>query len=454
VSYPFPIDSSTGLHPEVRGRANHLFARGSDLYAVGSSAASTWHANTTLRVYKSTDNGETWTAQDNADAPVAGYPPSGFDHGYPSCITARRKTADVLVVAYVDASSNLAFCEFDMGTDSWGTPVTGGPRAYGEEYCDTSSLWNGVLAIPCWRASDSSYWFLYAGRTSLVSGNNLIYTDAVKWTSGGGWGTPLEVAGSLSGYEYSPRDLIYDATSGRVHAFMLYVEPGSPDVRKAYHRSIKTDDSFGALSVCVPSQTGEKLVSSDWYTSVICQGLIFGGKIILPVLMETTNNYGSERRSTPAIYVAAEAEDPTWTRYEATTDIAHQYTPGSSLITGGFQVVDAGSSRLFALWSNLSTYVNGTDTGQMQLEQAVFDLSGLAWESPSAAFDGSGYAFPNWGESICAALGGDGNVYAAATNQYISPNEDALAVWQFPAGTTSLMDFSATNEQWNMEWLA
>ena len=106
---------ANAVWPNFRGSRLGPFEVGSALYAV--TRGSPTGATSRVTVWKSTDGGETWAAQDAADQPLP----------FSTCISVARQ-GDVLYVAYADSGTHaLLIKPFDATTDQWGTEVTGGP---------------------------------------------------------------------------------------------------------------------------------------------------------------------------------------------------------------------------------------------------------------------------------------------------------------------------------------
>src|SRR5271166_3448672 len=70
----------------------------------------------TLAMYKSEDFGVTWIEQDSADEPVT------LDNNL--YWATQDKVHRILYVVHWDNSSNLILEQYNLATDSWGSPVT------------------------------------------------------------------------------------------------------------------------------------------------------------------------------------------------------------------------------------------------------------------------------------------------------------------------------------------
>jgi len=78
-----------------------------------------------LSVFKSLDGGQTWAEQDAANAPEFTSGGSALIWGAATDFQIGETT---IHCAYIDASFDLNLIDFDMTTDTWGSPITGGPH--------------------------------------------------------------------------------------------------------------------------------------------------------------------------------------------------------------------------------------------------------------------------------------------------------------------------------------
>lgn len=131
----------------------------------------------TIAVYKSTDNGATWSVLDNSNAPTCFYHSAGYD-----------ATNNIIWFGYIPTAGNvnLAIVSFDLATETYGTADTGGPATSSNglsdgRYLTTQVLSTGIAVI--------SYPFV----TSTHNGARLVEYNA-------GWGSPVTLAAGAAAF--------------------------------------------------------------------------------------------------------------------------------------------------------------------------------------------------------------------------------------------------------------
>jgi hypothetical protein len=125
-------------------------------------------ADDKIRVYKSTDLGVTWVEKDSANAPqfYQSNTSSPIDTFYNSANCGSRLRITYVPQGGSPGATAIAIIEFDMSTDTWGAPLTGGPIPGDDMRFKTVLLVNGstyrtifqdLTGASRWRVSVATY---------------------------------------------------------------------------------------------------------------------------------------------------------------------------------------------------------------------------------------------------------------------------------------------------------
>ncbi len=180
-----------------------------------------------VAVYKSTDSGATWTPLDTANAP--------------SCLaSAADSDSTHIYFAYSNSVSQpfpweTRLVVFDLATETWGAPITGGPNSAGY-----FSFLGRYFSIK--RLSNGDLWIFYPVGTISVGADSVM---AVKYD--GSWGSPITVA---TGIIHSPghtRENYLFATAvdhlDRIYIIIKRTDTSAPTLNAVYNTLLA-----GALS--------------------------------------------------------------------------------------------------------------------------------------------------------------------------------------------------------------
>jgi len=291
------------------------------LYVVDTDAAS----SSTLRVFKSTDGGNTWTEQDSVNEPsvlVAGGAVGSVTDG------------TTIFIASLNPSGFWQVCKFNTTTDHWGTTVT------------TTNQRDIAVFAP-------------AGCTAFyrATDGNIVITDTIEPTPGvtvspayflfdtvaNTWTafTPCGTTGSQATGPYFQLQSIAEGASGSCH-FFFFVIGATPSTYELVHQS------FSALNVLGPIDT----IST---VSTFGGGVFASGDgTTLAVVWQDGSNF-----SEVTVWQGADGSTPVWTsqniltsgtglnawnitRQNSQTLLVAAYGNGASLITFSYWL-DTGS---------------------------------------------------------------------------------------------------------------
>lgn len=196
-----------------------------------------------IAVFKSTDQGLTWTELDTANRPAivatsVGTSPYG-------CVQKEQ-------VVYVVSGGTLTIDQFNLATGLWGARLTsGGPTV--EDPVATAGMGQNARCFPAVR-SDGSFVILYQGEAFDSSTRNR--AQAVNWSQAGGWGAPQNTSGLAPAdfnEEYSVGLTLGDQDN--VHLFFTNDTDGASFNQRLYHRTFRPDNTMGSIQDIDPGKT-------------------------------------------------------------------------------------------------------------------------------------------------------------------------------------------------------
>ncbi len=426
MAYPYPISPLT-TDADTGGfyRPQNIFVRGADLYFLGahySALALPEEAN--MHMFKSSDAGATWAEVNAAGAPLFLRSQNFSSYqGMPSSLRGKLKTGSTTLILIPYCRKNgaiygeLCFVEFNMATDTWGVPVTGGPIVLGVDASDNSV--REVVAV--YRPGTNDYLFAYLARRGVAFGPPQsyapIYSDAVVYA--GGWGVPWQLAGAPVDQNYFIRDMVHEPVSGRTHCFIAYwhidASPPTTGGIELYHRTIRPDNTMTALALAA-SGLGFYIFASTVGSAI----LTAGGHIAIPFLRNNPIPPQSNQPWPQSMALAVEAESPVWTAYDVSAVTTSQVTTGLVGV-GGWQIAYDGTN-IVGYWSNPGGLTKAIQT-------ATFNIGTLSWGAVSDA-----YLHPTirFGDFLTIV---PGSTNVVATDREALPgNNYTLSFWQFGAG--------------------
>jgi hypothetical protein len=153
MPYPYQITGSEGVNPQYPAAHLGPYESGSALYVVMPNIAG--GVTGTIRVWKSTDAGVTWTEQDTANRPTCSA--SQYDVQVVLAGT-------TLYIAYLNTSNAVNIKPFAMATDLWGSNISGGPTPSINAF-DPVSPQARKFALA--RRSDGSYVVMYQANETI-----------------------------------------------------------------------------------------------------------------------------------------------------------------------------------------------------------------------------------------------------------------------------------------------
>jgi hypothetical protein len=308
-------------------------------------------AGATIRAYKSSDAGETWS--------VVGSSPDAYSTDSDGRALSTCRDGDTVVCCYPDeygvmGDARLTLCAFDMAAETWGLATTDGPTIAQPSGAYHSSAFSGLG-------------FFSSGIVVRDSGERVIVYDSeseivdpggaeahyrrislVRWSLGT-WSSPVVLFDEVTPVrDYAPGNLCL-AADGLIHIFAMSVADG--DTTNAHHVSLSAVNSLGT----------EQVVSTDLETA-------FNFHVLGDAVAIENAVYVHYRKTNGFLAVAAatSASTPTFTESEV---YELQYTPGT---LNSMLVSHAGSAflvfcdRTNLLWSQLvGTWSAATDLGEV-----------------------------------------------------------------------------------------
>lgn len=326
--------------------------------------------NSHLEVWRSTDNGDTWSEQDSANHP-----------SIPTSLTYR--VADVvqvsttLHIATLNTSNAIIVRTFSLSTNTWGTSTAAGPVI--DQSSNVDSHISSTAALFLAVRSDGDYIVLHQGDAEAIMGTSyrrVVYSrhEGSTWTSdvavsATGVQTHYDARGILMGSS-DRAHLIYAQTSGTANLIQnsltstnTLISPNAPD---------STTVSSGAYGLGVPIMNGTQL--------------------IVPYI-DSTNEF--------AIAKATSADTPVWSLQDisATTTTNPETAnsnPGAVVVVGSTVHAFWVDANLETLWkdNDAGTGTWGTDTRfYTNIGNGTFTLPYQSWEGDGGTTEGRGQSF-------------------------------------------------------------
>ncbi len=296
-----------GWYPTNGGAFQH----GSDYYLVskdqftGTVSFAGADYFTQLSVFKSTDEGQTWTRQDSAGQPLL--PTHGGSNSGDFGVLI---DGDDVVIGYGAAADPeaphldvvLALVKFNLGSNTWGAPdvspydlgLSTGPLTISKQ-ANNSRVFQNVSIVK--RAVDSAYWLAFVPDDgSLANGRVAL----VKYEPG--WPNAAQIALSGGGYSYQNTGLT-NGTGGLLHLAASGIS--GTGVGELFHRSLAADGvTFGTL------QSVRSLPYLGLLTDQDVGQLQFGSELFIPFVERTA--YSPANPVEIRAMRAASATDPVW----------------------------------------------------------------------------------------------------------------------------------------------
>jgi len=169
---PTPYLITTNVNLPRQAQHTGPFEIGTDLYVAAYDESG---ATDRVRMYKSTNDGATWSEQDSSNAPVC-YKAS--THGRRSIDI--QQSGSILYVGYLEVGGTFNIVEFSSGT--WGATITGGPLI--------GNVSNPIGVNNCFvRRASGDYLALWG----INSGGGILDIRGQVY-SGGAWGVAFTVS--------------------------------------------------------------------------------------------------------------------------------------------------------------------------------------------------------------------------------------------------------------------
>jgi hypothetical protein len=268
VPFPNTISSSVSL-VEAPGRCGP-FAVGGNLYIIAYTYnPASVGAGATLKVYKSTDLGVTWTAAGLVSPPVVLF--EGFDPAAQYTVVQDTVLTNKLWVVYIDnASGNLSVSLYDANTDLWSLRSGTGPIFTGPSFGFCAVFSSGTLII--------------AGTPDLfIDSNSHSITSVIVFDTGpntfGSWTDLGFVAIGTVAWNQLPCGIILDG-AGLARVFMQQTTSVfTPDLGKVWQQSYNPSGAvLGALADMSLSLPADSLLKpfDAWYRAGVVKICITG----------------------------------------------------------------------------------------------------------------------------------------------------------------------------------
>lgn len=237
-----------------------------------------------LDCWKSTDNGQTWTALDHANAPITRNWQACFDGTTITCVIGTAAWGPGLPTV----GNPWQMIQFDLATGLWGAagPNTG-----------FTNMW---LASAMGARPDGSKLVVFADDTpnpQPVAGDGAFtgLLFAASWTSGGGWAAPFQIDTNIQAllttayWGWTTTKLIVDA-SGITHLIFGEVESsvGLGNNFGVYfdcYQAILANDTLGSFSTFGPMVQNQLGPFTDGQLKQFSEGnpVIVGANVVFPV---------------------------------------------------------------------------------------------------------------------------------------------------------------------------
>jgi len=262
-------------------------------------------------VYKSSDNGNTWTLLDSANTPLNALGAMVHD------VAGDRLICGLVVDTFPQSQQTLFLKNFSLATESWGASyATGGPVAQ-------------TVVQFCYLRPDSSVVLVY----DLGAGNNPGGTTRMRAAVWNGlvWSSSIDVGAAILPAQASGNILVSAATgvmdpvSGVIH-----LAAGDNTASDFFYQALLADNTLGQSNTF--TQVGLGLSGNSFKNMVL-----FGGALYLPFPSNSfTNN---------SILIGSPSTAPVWT----------QVTPSNMAQPAGFVnragAIQADASTLYWMTS-------------------------------------------------------------------------------------------------------
>lgn len=231
---------------------------GTDLYQVlgADGTAGLYTPTGGVYVYRSTDNGASWSVLDAANGPsrahVFGNFSAAFDGGH-TITVAYAPTNDPVG----GVTGEISLMDFSLVTETWGTA-----------YATTGS--GGVLTLQhSFYRPDGSF-LVFASPNSGVS---ITGCTAYVWAAGAWSSFPCDtsVAGTASGNNAACMD-----SSGRIHLYMIGQHGSGPTISVLYYQAVETSNSLGAFATIQTGTPSLPNLDAPWQPVVSGNSVIIG----------------------------------------------------------------------------------------------------------------------------------------------------------------------------------
>lgn len=141
MPYPYQI-SSTAWMPDP------IFNPGPFNYSTSLYVTLHDRTNNHVEIWKSTDSGVNWSEVDSANHPSVRSSDQAID---------THRSGNTLYILYTpSAGATLAIIPFDLTTDTWGTPITGGPTTTAQHFHKVVKRSGGTYVV-IWTDLDGGY---------------------------------------------------------------------------------------------------------------------------------------------------------------------------------------------------------------------------------------------------------------------------------------------------------
>lgn len=259
-----------------------------------------------VHIYKSTDNGATWTEMDTGNAPDDVTLTLDSNGNFKAA--ASWESGDIIPITYVRSSDDtLVYIPFDASTDTYGASITGGPGDVEDHGVELRNTDGEAIVL----FKDSS--------------DDLMYY--VK--NDGSWGTPVAVGDSVTNLSYV--ELLQQST-GVMH--FLYSSPGSTSLavwESLYHRSLSTGDVLSSQTQAIQIVVGSQ--AELFRGCIVGDSILIGGAQLTATVNPITGGTNFVWH-TYCIY-GTPLSNPTWSKAENTAVGASNAPLDMIMVTDG-----------------------------------------------------------------------------------------------------------------------